>query len=83
MIINAVLLAVRRIVHNEQPNLNVAIIPEMKMDSDDGTQINSPISEYELLLTGTFDYAVAQYTNEDTKSKTLFTPLLPHNLLSL
>jgi hypothetical protein len=81
MVINAVLLAVRRIVHNVQPNLNVAIIPEIKMDSNDGTQINSPISGYELLLTGTFDNAVVQHTNEeDTKSKT---QVISYNLLGL
>ena len=81
MIINAVLLAVRRIVHNVQPKLNVAIIPEMKIDSNDGIHIISPISGYELLLTGTFDYAVVQYTDDEvTKSKTL---VISCNLSSL
>jgi len=81
MIINAVLLAVRRIVHNVQPNLNMAIIPEVKINFGDGVQINSPIYGYELLLTGTLDYAVVQYTDdEDTQGKT---PVISCNLLNL
>ena len=73
MIINAVLWTVKRIVHNVQPKSNVAIIPEVKIDSENGIQINSPIFGYELWLTGTFDYAVVQYTDDedsDTQSKT-------------
>jgi hypothetical protein len=64
MILNAMLLAVVRIVQGTQPNLDITIIPKLKIASDDGIQIKNPRSSYELLLTGTIDYGVVQHDNE-------------------
>jgi hypothetical protein len=64
MILNAVLLSIGRIVHNTQPNMDVAILPELKIASDNGIQIKNPISGYELLLTGTIDCGVVQYKDK-------------------
>jgi hypothetical protein len=61
MILDAVLLAVRRIASTQQRD--VAIIPEMRLGQGDGVRISHPISGYELWLSGKVDYTVIEYEN--------------------
>lgn len=65
MIIDAVLLTVGNIVHDARSSLSLAILPETRLESIDwnliGIQVKNPESGYELLLTGTMDYAVLRY----------------------
>jgi len=69
MILDAVLLTLGRIVHDAQPKLDVAILPETRIEPINwnlsGIHVKNPVSGYELLLTGTMDYAVLRYHDED------------------
>jgi len=74
MIFDAVLLTLRSIVHDAEPKRRVAILPETRIGSPDcdlsGIQVKNPVSGYELLLTGTMDYAVLRYKDcFDIKSR--------------
>jgi len=64
MILNLVLLTAGRIIHGIQSKSDVAIVPEMKITLETGIQVKNPISGYEIWLTGTIDYGVAQYQDQ-------------------
>jgi hypothetical protein len=64
MILHAVLLSLRRIVHNTKLSSDVIILPELKIRSGNSIQIKNPKSNYELWLNGTIDYGVVQYKDE-------------------
>ena len=65
MVLDAVLLTLRSIVHHAEPKRSVAILPETRIGSPDcdlsGIQVKNPVSGYEIFLTGTMDYAVLRY----------------------
>ena len=65
MIIDAVLLTLGSIMRDAKPELSIAILPETRIGSPNcdvsGIQVKNPVSGYELLLTGTMDYAVLRY----------------------
>jgi hypothetical protein len=79
MILDAVLLTLGNIVRDTQPpGLSVAILPEMSIGSLEWGSSNIPVknpeSGYEILLTGTMDYAVLRYQDyhgDDVKSRHL------------
>ena len=79
MILDAVLLTLGSIVRDTQPpELSVAILPEISIGSlqcdISGIRVKNPESGYEILLTGTMDYAVVRYQNhhgDDIKSRHL------------
>jgi len=84
MILDAILLALRKIALTQQRD--VAILPEMGIARGDGIHISHPVSGYELWLSGNVDYAVIGYENvmdnegESEYQTPLFQELL-HNLL--
>jgi hypothetical protein len=61
MILHPVLLSLNKIVHNTKPNLDAAVLPDLKIISGDSIQIENPMSDYELWLNRTIDYGVVQY----------------------
>ena len=77
MILDAVLLTLGSIVDDARPKLRVAILPETRMGSSasdwnfSGVHVKNPVSGYELLLTGTMDYAVLRYDRLDVKGRHL------------
>jgi hypothetical protein len=64
MILDAVLLSLAKIASSEETKLGVAILPEMRIAVGDGVQVINPVSQYEIWLTGSVDYAVIQYADE-------------------
>ncbi|KAI9442459.1 hypothetical protein H4582DRAFT_1283321 [Lactarius indigo] len=62
MILDAILLALRKITSTQE--IDVAILPEMKITHGDGVQISHPTSGYELWLSGNVDYAVIEYEKD-------------------
>jgi hypothetical protein len=82
MILNAVLLTLLgRIVHNMQPNLDVATLPELNIESDDDIQVHvkNPISNYELLLTRTMGYGAVKYKDDEQEAKCMYA-VISYNL---
>jgi hypothetical protein len=64
MILNLVLLTAGRIIHDAPSKLNIAIVPQIQITSENGIQVKNPLSGYEIWLTGIVDYGVAQYKDE-------------------
>ncbi|KAH9176693.1 hypothetical protein EDB89DRAFT_1939413 [Lactarius sanguifluus] len=69
MIINAILLTLRKITSTQ--HTDIAILPEMKITDDDGVRIVHPTSGYELWLNGCVDYVVVEYNLEVDNKKRL------------
>jgi hypothetical protein len=77
MILDAVLFTLGNIVRDTKPpGHSVTILPEMSFGSlqwdFSGIPVENPESGYEILLTGTMDYAVLRYQDcHDVKSRHL------------
>ncbi|KAJ7237138.1 hypothetical protein C8J57DRAFT_1087789 [Mycena rebaudengoi] len=67
MILDAILLAVAEICANGDAKLPVAILPEMRIASGDGILLQNPTTSFEMWFTGTVDYGVCTYENEDQR----------------
>jgi len=70
MIINPVLLALRKIMREAMPELDVVIKEGMTIASGDGVQIENPLTGYKLTLIGDVDYAVIRFRDEPQKKGT-------------
>ena len=57
MIIDIVVLTLTRVVHDPRKKLQGVILPEMRITTSSSIQVKKPVSRYELMLTGTVDYA--------------------------
>ncbi|KAH9176696.1 hypothetical protein EDB89DRAFT_1939432 [Lactarius sanguifluus] len=75
MIIDAVLLALRKITSTQ--HTDVAILPGMRVTNGDGVQISHPTSGYELWLSDNIDYVVIEYENDNKNC--LFDPGRPRD----
>ena len=73
MILDAVLLTLGSVVHDAQTEHSVAILPETRIGSIgwnlSGIHVKNPVSGYEIILTGTMDYAVLRYKDSLAKSE--------------
>ncbi|KAJ7318293.1 hypothetical protein DFH08DRAFT_892323 [Mycena albidolilacea] len=67
MILDAVLLAVAEICSDGDAKLPVAILPEMRIASGDGILLKNPTTSFEMWFTGSVDYGVCTYENEDQR----------------
>ncbi|KAJ7470162.1 hypothetical protein B0H11DRAFT_1812624 [Mycena galericulata] len=67
MILEAVLLAVAEVCVDGDAKLPVAILPQMRIASGDGILLKNPITSFEMWFTGTVDYGVCTYENEDQR----------------
>ncbi|KAI9068072.1 hypothetical protein FKP32DRAFT_1535239, partial [Trametes sanguinea] len=65
MILDAMLLALPKLVTRSQTGLDIAIMPELRLAPTDGVQITNSQTGYQLWLTGSVDYAVIKYTLDD------------------
>jgi hypothetical protein len=72
MILDAVLLAVAEICADGDAKLPVAILPEMRIASGDGILLKNPTTSFEMWFTGTVDYGVCTYENENQRRGAVF-----------
>jgi len=61
------LLALREIVREVMPELDVVTKPGMTIASGDGVEIENPMTGYRLTLVGDVDYAVIRFRDEPQK----------------
>ncbi|KAJ7898214.1 hypothetical protein B0H14DRAFT_2675292 [Mycena olivaceomarginata] len=67
MILDAVLLAVAEICTDGDAKLPVAILPEMRIASGDGILLKNATTPFEMWFTGSVDFGVCTYENEDQR----------------
>ncbi|KAJ7731424.1 hypothetical protein DFH07DRAFT_755635 [Mycena maculata] len=67
MILDAILLAAAEICADGDAKLPVAILPEMRIASGDGILLKNPTTSFEMWFTGTVDYGVCTYENQDQR----------------
>ncbi|KAK7016123.1 hypothetical protein R3P38DRAFT_2995213 [Favolaschia claudopus] len=65
MLLDAVLLSIAKISSKRDPETSVAILPEMRLTSSEGTVITNPESKFQAWLTGNVDYGVIRYLDQD------------------
>jgi len=65
MILDAVLLSLAKIASDTSGPLDVAIFPEMRVIPTNGVQIINHLSGYKVWLSGSVNYAIIQYKNEE------------------
>jgi len=63
MVLDAILIALSDIAETGQSG--IAILPEAKIGPGDGIQVTNPKTGYELWLSGSADYAVLEYADDD------------------
>lgn len=74
---DAVLLAVAEICADGHAKRPVAILPEMRIASGDGILLKNPATSFEMWFTGTVDYGVCTYENEDHRGAVFFLSSIP------
>ncbi|KAJ7483169.1 hypothetical protein FB451DRAFT_100880 [Mycena latifolia] len=65
MILDAVLLSVAKIAAERNTDTSAAIFPKMRLPTEDGVCITNRNTNFQAWLTGTLDYCVLQYPNQD------------------
>lgn len=61
MLLDPILLAVRRITSLRQSDASLAILPQMRIAVGDGIRVINPFAQRRTWLTGNVDYAVLRY----------------------
>ncbi|TFY77811.1 hypothetical protein EWM64_g6200 [Hericium alpestre] len=72
MLLDAVLLRLGKITGKTEQKGRVAVMPEMRLGAADGVQITNPLTQYEVWLTGSVDYAILKYVDEYDNKARLF-----------
>jgi len=80
MILDAILLTVAELCSDGNPELPVAILPEMRIATGDGVLLKNPTTDFEVWFTGNVDYGVCTYEKENA-DKGWFFFHLPYTLL--
>ncbi|TFY76544.1 hypothetical protein EWM64_g7469 [Hericium alpestre] len=72
MLLDAVLLRLGKVTGKTEQKGRVAIMREMRLGAADGVQITNPLTQYEVWLTGSVDYAILKYVDEYDNKARLF-----------
>ena len=64
MLLEAVLLHLGKAIKKTDKGYSVAILPEMRLGTGHGVKIVNPLTQYEVWLTGSVDYAILKYVDE-------------------
>ncbi|KAK7029204.1 hypothetical protein R3P38DRAFT_2934478 [Favolaschia claudopus] len=67
MILDAVLLTVAEISSDGDTKVPVAILPEMRIASGEGVLLKNPVTDFELWVTGSVNYGLCTYEQEDLR----------------
>ncbi|KAJ7630063.1 hypothetical protein DFH06DRAFT_1224789 [Mycena polygramma] len=67
MILDAILLTVAEICANGDSKLAVAILPGMRIASEEGILLKNPAASFEILFSGAVDYGVCMYEDESER----------------
>jgi hypothetical protein len=82
MILHAILLSIAKISEKRDPSQAVAILPEMRLGTENGVMIHHPISKHQAWLTGSVDHSIVQCEAEaSNKGLLIFITLFSINFL--
>ncbi len=72
MVLDAVLLSIAKLSPSDK---GIAILPEWRLTSREGVAIRNHMMQYEVSLTGSVDYGIIQYGQDDDDHGQWLSPL--------